>query len=189
MAVEIKEGRKIASSHFMLEKSDDDLSSKQVCEMGDKVEDMECDPNSQGGSSNDTYAVNSFSDDAGIPVFERSGDAPSDSDGSSEEVEEKLVSNPHAEVSAKPIKSGNMNDFCQTKVGSSTEKLMEVVEMNDSQRPIKCKPPSYERHTALEMEEKPRQPVEEKTTEEMDLSSRDVSPSLRSNEADPCSYY
>lgn len=207
-STEIEDGKNISSS-LASDKCDGDLSSKQVREMGDKLEDTDSDPNSQGGSSNNTYDVNSSSDDAGVHVstelavksteseLERTGDAPSDSGGSLQGVEEKPFSNPPAEVSTEAIENCDMNDSCGMKVeassshstpleGSSTENSKEIVERNDGQSPIKCMPPSDVSQGTLEMEEKPRQVLkEEETTEEMGLNSEDVSSSLQSNEADP----
>ncbi|XP_031382107.1 uncharacterized protein LOC116196501 [Punica granatum] len=208
-AMELEEGKKIATNPLTSDKSDGDLSSEQVLEMGGKVEEMDSDPNSQGGSSNDTDVVNS-SDDAIVHLsfelavksaesqLEQTVDAPSDSDCGSQDMEEKYILNPPGQDSAKPIESGDMNDSCDMKVevsfdeskltleGRSLEKLKEVAKTNDAQIPVKCMSPSDVSRTAPEMEEKPVQaPKEEETTEEMDVNSEDVSASLPSNSAEP----
>lgn len=209
-ATEIKECKYLASSPLASGKSDGGLSSKQVQEMGDKVEYTDCDPNSQGSSLNDACVVNSLSDDGRVRAstelavkssdseLEQTGDAPSDSSGSSQEVAVKPVPIPPAEDSSKPIENGDTSISYGMKVeascnqsmplleGSSTENSKEVVETNDAQSPFRCMPQPDLCHSALEMEEQPRQVMkEEGTMEEMDLKSVDVSLSPQGNEADP----
>lgn len=150
--MEIEQAKTIAGSPGTSDETNGDLSSEQFHEMGDLVEDMDFDPNSQGGYSNYTHIVNGSSGDArnhnstelvaksSESELDRSRDAQSDSEGSLEEVKEKLVSNPLAEVSTKLIENSNV-DYCGVKVGSYTEKSKEIVKMNDARRPIKGMPP------------------------------------------------
>lgn len=149
-----------AGNPLVLDKSDGDLSTEPVQETGDKVEDVACEPSSQGGSSNDTCVVNSSSDDGRFHIcteldvksaeseIKRTGDAPSISSGSLQEVEEKEVSNPPTEVCVKLIENGDINDSGKMDVEvcssqslpplevSSTEESREIVKSNDVQSAI-----------------------------------------------------
>lgn len=179
-----EEGKETAGNPLVSEKSDGDLSTGPMQEMDDKAEDVDCDSNSSGGSSNDSNVVNGSSDEGKVHIstelavksaeseIKLTGDAPSVSGDSSPEVDEE-VSDPPTEVSAKLIENGDINDASKMVVevssiqsspslkGISIEKSKEIVKSNDVLSTIVCVPLSDASHSALEMEEKLGQALKE----------------------------